>query len=371
MKTSEKLLFASIILALLISGSFVYLIGIDPLNIAYAAVIGLVITIFPYMIHEYIAFHRIKRMELRFPDFLRSLAEGKRAGMTIPQTISNAAKSDYADLNTEIRKLNNLLTWGVPFPEAMDFFKRRTTESDHIQRGLSILMEAYYSGGDIANTMEAIARSTTELINIEKDRNSILSQQTAIMYVIQVIFVGIIIGLFGIFMPLLSAQRNTEGLGSQFLSGENLPDADYFRLLFFLTIIIQSIANGMVAGETREGKIGAGVKHSGIMMIIGLLAYMVFIYPAKYTLSINAGENLVSTGELIQIIGHFERENINIVDVNVNITLVNETVIAITNSNGDFATEIAAPDAEGEYNIEVIATHGKNRIFEIIGVTVQ
>lgn len=375
MKTKEKILVISVLTATVFLAVYIYLSELNPLNIAYGVVVHIVISLFPFMIYDYLENQKIMRMEKRFPDFLRDIAEGKRAGMTLPQTISNAVKSDYDELSAEIRKLNNLLTWGVPFNEAIENLKRRTQGSAHMQRGLSIVMEAYYSGGNIAAAMDSVASSTYELMNIEKDRDAILSQQTAIMYVIQVIFVGIIIGLFSIFMPLITSSYSADdvgsNLGSEFLSRKNTPDPDYFRTLFFLTIVIQSIANGFVAGETREGKLSAGVKHAGLMLIIGLLAYMIFIYPSNYSLSSSVSESIIFKGDTIEVIGHFEKESLIISNSLINITIGNKTTSTVTNDNGDFRADIQVPFVEGTYEIRVVASHENARVSEFVEIQIQ
>ncbi len=366
----KKVLMVSIAVGILIFvlGSVVSRFSLS--GLLYSIVFGLIIATFPYLIIDYINSRKIRALELQFPEFLRNLAESVKAGMTLPKAIENAAKTDFGELTPYIKKFHNLLSWGIPLPDAIKVFKKETKESSHIQRGLSIIMEAYYFGGNIAEIMASVADSTNQIINIEKDRTSIMSQQTTVMYIVQFVFIAILIGLFTVLIPLVTTEYGESGI-SGFLSRENLPSVDYFRILFFLTIVIQSVANGVVAGETQEGRLSAGVKHSGIMLIIGLVSYLIFIYPINYSLNVSLSKNIAYPSESIELIGHFEKEGTNIQGALVNITLANKSIQTITDARGDFKVDLKAPSKIGDYNIVVIIAYDKKSIIQEITLQVR
>ncbi len=332
-------------------------------GLLYGIVFGLITTTFPYLILDYLRAKKIRALELQFPEFLRNLAESVKAGMTLTKAIENAAKTDFGELTPHVKKLHNLLSWGTPLPEAINVFKKETKESKHIQRGLLIIMEAYYFGGNVAEIMGSVAESTNKIINVEKDRKSIMAQQTSVMYIVQFIFVAILIGLFVVLIPLVTTEYGEEGI-SGFLSRENLPSVNYFRTLFFLTIVIQSIANGIVAGETQEGRLSAGIKHSGIMLTIGLLAYLIFIYPINYSLNVSLSKNIVYPSETLELIGHFEKEGTKVQGVIVNITLNGKSIQSITDSKGDFRVDLKAPSRIGDYNVLVEIKYENKKIIQ-------
>ena len=77
--------------------------------------------------------------------------------MTLPEGLKQIAKTDYGKLTVEITNINNQISWGISFQEAMERFAKKFKKSPMIQRIVRIIIEAYSSGGDVARTMEATA----------------------------------------------------------------------------------------------------------------------------------------------------------------------------------------------------------------------
>ena len=120
-------------------------------------VLAIIIGIIPITVYEYFKYSRFKRMEDRFPRFMKDFSEAVRGGMTIPQALTMTAKIDYGDLSKEIRKADNQVSWGLPFPKAMQRFADRIRGSSVMKQSFTIINESFRSGGDIASTTNSIA----------------------------------------------------------------------------------------------------------------------------------------------------------------------------------------------------------------------
>lgn len=340
--------------------------------IGYLAIGAVMIMVFPYSMVNYLRVRTAKKMEDVFPGFLRDIAEAKRAGMTLVNAIRVSAETDYGALTPEIIRMRNGLSWGVPFPTTLESFSKRARYSTYIQRGIAILLESYYAGGDVAATMEAVANSTREIKEIEKDRESVLSQQLMIIYIIHFIFIGILVALYAIMIPMLTLQSvpsgGLGGLGGGV--GGEAPKMEYYKLLFFLAMTIQSLANGVVAGETKEGSASAGIKHAGIMISVSLFAFALFIFPKTYTLNAVTSKTEVNAGEMFEIYGHVSLEGEAVSNTRVTIILAGESTTGFTDEYGDYTIEVKAPNVEGAYNIEVSSSYETFSAVNTLGITV-
>lgn len=329
----------------------------DLMYVGYFGIAALMIVIFPYSLVVYLRVRKAKMMEEFFPAFLRDIAESKRAGMTIPQAISVSAETDYGPLTSEIRRVQNLLSWGIPFPDTMRIFQERMKYSTYIKRGLAIMLESYYTGGRIEDAMDAVADSTRLLKDVEKDRESVLQQQLVIVYMIHFMFVGILVALYKILIPMLSLQG---GGGSSLIAsfgGGETPPLDFFKMLFFLTMTIQSFSNGLVAGVTKEGSIAAGTKHAGIMISIALLAFVGFIFPKNYAINVMSSKTDVTTNEPVEFFGSVSLENEPVTNVEVKVNFGGSIGVASTDEYGDFSITVRSPTIEGSYNAEVSSSY--------------
>jgi hypothetical protein len=46
----------------------------------------------------------------------------------------------------------------------------------------------------------------------------------------------------------------------------------------FHAVIVQALVGGLVAGKMSEAKIGAGLKHALILLVIGFISFLIFVW---------------------------------------------------------------------------------------------
>lgn len=280
--------------------SVVFFIG----NVGMVAVVSmfaLTVSVTPYMIYSYYRASSVRSIEDQLPNFLRDLVEAYRGGMTMPQSISTVARSDYGKLTPEVIKMRNQLSWGISLEKVLLEFAERLRESKLIKRNMRIIIEAQRSGGDVIATMETIATDATIIKEAEKERRARLSQHVVVMYLIYFMFIAIVLVLSKVLIPLTELQVGVAGLGggsaspcqpyegkagvlpfmcSVFTSTCSVVDFGkgaicYYRSIFFYMVIMQGAFAGLVAGQIGEGSMSAGTKHSLIMAGSGFTIFLV------------------------------------------------------------------------------------------------
>ena len=274
-------------------------------------VLGTIIGVAPIVLLSYFEYSKIKAIEDQLPIFLLDLAESQKVGLTLHESLKQAAKTDYGKLTPEIRKVYNQLSWGLRVQDVFLNFSIRMKKSKLITRVVRIINETYISGGDIGRTMEATASDITAIKEAEKERSSVTAEHTFIMYAIYFIFIGIVVGLSQTLIPLLSMGEQAgaagggmggifefkdpcvacEGSGNIYcincsifsvicqMFGLKEGGTCYYNALFLVMAVVQGIFSGLVAGQIGEGSVYAGVKHSIVMTISGfgiLMALMLF-----------------------------------------------------------------------------------------------
>lgn len=360
MKDKVTIFLVSLGVSLIISVPLIIVVWPNMIFLAYVVVLFLSISLGPLLTYNYFEQLRLKDMEKHLPSFLQMVAENKRSGLSLPTAISNAASINHGALTKDVKKMANQLSWGVPLPDVLKMFQKRTKKSVYINRAIGILLESYYSGGDVAATLDAISNSINTLKEVEAERDSVLREQVIIIYAIHFIFVGIIIAMYKIMLPLLAVQ-GTSG-ASLFGASVQAPDVDYFKTLFFITLVIQSVSNGLVAGEAREGNLSASVKHIAIMLVVSLVGYTTFILPKQVRLVVNLRSSEVRVGREIIVRGVLEEEGSRVEGATVIVDLLDSEEIGSTDENGEFQIIITAPSTKGVYNIEVTAIYGREEV---------
>lgn len=286
---------------------FVFLVSLlfpEPGMIGGSILLSIMISIAPYAVWKYIRVKNIKAMEEQFPNFLRDLVGSTKSGMTLTEALRETSKNEYGKLNREIEKMSNQLSWNMSFDEVINSFADRVEESNIMSRSIKIIMEAKKSGGDMVSTIETVSSDVSTLIELDKKRKSELSQQAAIMYIIYFMFVVIAILLSKILVPMTTELGEAESplmgeggaictppmemveeficsifqsIGS--MMGVGVGAGAYYEGVFLSMVLIQGLLSGLMIGQIRNDSATSGMKHSLIMVGVGLTVY---IMAARY-----------------------------------------------------------------------------------------
>lgn len=235
----------------------------------------------PIMYVKYNEFQRRKAMENKFPEFLRDIVEGTRAGMSLPQAIQSAETGSYGPLDEKIDKLSAQLDWGIPFEDALKNFSN-DTGSQLIQRSVDTIIQAYSSGGDIQDVLDSVGDNIRTIKELKEERESQLYGEMVTGYIVFFIFIGILIALTNFLLPNLAEAQSQLGGGGQFSvlgnSGSSLQEnINLYETWFKRLVYIQALFSGLIIGKLAEGELKAGFKHMAVLFAVGYLAITFFL----------------------------------------------------------------------------------------------
>jgi flagellar protein FlaJ len=324
-------------------------------TILFLASIGVLGIATPYFAFGYLEFVDIKKAEEAYPNFLRDLTQAVNSGMTIPQAIETASGTDYGALTKYVGKLNAWLKWSVPFPKAWQNFTNLLKKSEVVQRINGIILESFDAGGDIGAILLALSEDVDTIKKMEADKRSTMLQHLGVMYVVFLVFIGIIVTLHKILLPILFLQRFGVFSGISFRPAEVL-DAAYFKNLFLLMTIVQGVCLGIMAGQITEERLIAGFKHVLIMTSIGVAVFFLFILPTQLTFDVEVVPQSLGIGQTYTVRGtiFFDEQPAGGAIVEI---VAPEAFLTLTaNSLGEFNTNLIAPTQSGPYQVSVQMT---------------
>ena len=218
---------------------------------------------------------RVRKIDARFPDFVRDLAESRRAGMTFTKAIMYSSKGNYGVLTPEIQKIARQISWGSSVENALTAFAKRVN-TKLIKRTISLIIETSRSGGNVADVLEAASRDAREIKLIESERRASMMSYVAVIYVGMGVFLLILVVLCTGFLPAM-VGTGAQGLHQTAMQKSDLMTQGDVTQLFFLAALIQSGLMGIVAGVFEEGNPVFGVKHTFIMLLIVWLIFKLVV----------------------------------------------------------------------------------------------
>lgn len=195
-------------------------------NIPLAIFLGIVVTVAgwksPRPIVDYFELKRKKAYMLQMVDALNLMANGIRAGLTMPQSVGMVVDELPPPVSQEFNLVLQEAKIGVPLDEALEHLKQRiyTEDNEMFVTSVTILRE---TGGNLAETFDTIVSVIRERVRLQLKIDTYIASGKIQAYIIGA-------------MPF--------GMIAMFGSG----DPDYFPLLFgtFLGIICLIVICGMV-----------------------------------------------------------------------------------------------------------------------------
>ncbi|HWM49744.1 MAG TPA: type II secretion system F family protein [Thermoplasmata archaeon] len=223
----------------------------------------------------------IKQIERRLPDFLRDVAEAGRFGMTLADAIVVSGSGRYGKLTPEIKKMAAQITWGVPATEALRLFSQRV-KTPMVERVVAIIVKSSDAGGAVADVLTMVSHDTKENQLTEDERRIAMSTYIAVIYISFMVFLVTIWILNVTFLPKMLEASQSLGAGAGgALAGasplaNDLPTVVYnVKIAFFIAVVVHGLGDGILAGVLDTGKIANGLRHSFIMLVIALVAFLV------------------------------------------------------------------------------------------------
>src|SRR5438132_2958864 len=219
----------------------------------------------------------IKQIERRLPDFLRDVAEAGRFGMTLADAIVVSGGGRYGKLTPEIKKMAAQITWGVPATEALHLFATRV-KTPMIERVVAIIVKSSDGGGDGADVLTMVSHDTKENQLTEDERRIAMSTYIAVIYISFMVFLVTIWILDVTFLPKMleaSGALATTGGVVQSPLAQDLPNVvASIRIAFFIAVAVHGLGDGILAGVLDTGKIPNGLRHSFVLLVIALAAFL-------------------------------------------------------------------------------------------------
>ena len=227
---------------------------------------------------------KINRMEEKFPDFLRDLAEYWKGGLSMTVAVQTLATSEYGALNDEVKKMSDQLSWGVSFGDVIEMFAVRVG-TPLVMRAISLISEANRAGGKISDILVTAANDSREIKFLEGERKRTISSYISVIWTSYGVFLGVIVVLAKVFIPAIAGSNSEPSSDDAAGGGQQLGNMVIRNIepLFFLTIFyygvtMQALGNGSMAGLMANGRFSSGMKHSGMMILMSMVCFNLIVF---------------------------------------------------------------------------------------------
>lgn len=263
-------------------GGFIFMVQNYGMNVLFSAtsvddflMFAVLIAIVPVALLDLKEQIRVKNLENALPNFFRDLAGMNDSGMTLPNAVHLVAAAEYGTLTPHIRKLDNEMSWGVGFVEALFRFGKGLGTS-LADRSVDLIAKASKAGGDVSEVLRAAAKDTYEVVNLQQERANNMLIYVIIVLVAFAVFLFVIAILVSSFLSTMATAGATAAASGASGFGAKI-DIFVYKRLFSHAAMMQGFFSGLVAGQMGEGRVIGGLKYSAIMLLIAWVTFRFFI----------------------------------------------------------------------------------------------
>ena len=244
-------------------------------------ILALMITVFPPAVVEYLDLRWERAIDRNIPRLLREIAESGRTGLTLIRAIEVSAERDYGPLSPELKQMVAQISWGTSLDDALRSFAARA-RTKLAKRTADLISEVARAGGDTQEIMEQLNRHIGELQSIDRERYTQMRPYAAIIYIAFGVFlftdIMLVRTFFGQIVQMQNAVLSAAGGTSTVFGGLANINIGLLKTILFHAVVIQAIIGGLVAGKMSEGRLGAGLKHVLILLVICFVTFAMFVW---------------------------------------------------------------------------------------------
>ena len=220
------------------------------------------------------------------------LSELMRGGIDPVKGFINLSKTNLGVITSNAQDAASSMVLGKSFEESMHRMSD-SMNSRLVARYIDVLVQAAYTGGNVADLLFRTSEDMRSVIAIQKEKESNLKQYIIIFYLAQGIIVMLTYILSTSLLPLI------QGVGMEMLGGVGLSDIDFERG-FFHMIILNALFGGLIIGQITEGEIKHGFKHSAVLITLSYVACVTLLLPAgvgsSYVVDVISGDGQEALG---------------------------------------------------------------------------
>jgi len=234
-------------------------------------IFGLVSLMLPYGLYGRRRDQIRARVEDKFPDFLRDLAEYWKGGLSMTVAIQTLAKGEYGNLNDEVNKMASQISWGISFGEVLDMFTERVT-SPIVTRAVRMVDEANRAGGRISDILLAASFDAREIKALETERRQEVGSYVTVIYASFFVYLGIILVLASTFIPaIVDSAAATGSTGTMSIGNLTIREMNevWISTIFLYSLIVQGIGNGLAAGFMSNGRLYSAFNRATTLLLVG------------------------------------------------------------------------------------------------------
>ena len=230
--------------------------------------LAILVTILPVSIIEFYNNRWLNAVDKNLPRLLMDVTESIQSGLSLFNALEESCKQDYGPISPllEAAVVNFRIT--SDFTESMRWLGEQLKRPNG-RRLVTILVEAYETGGQIDEILDTSIDIFTNLAEYREERDQQIGPYVLLVYIGALTFLIISWTIITQFLlPIIEVSTQEHVAESGIL--RNVLSVEYYKSILFWASLIEGITGGLVAGKIIYGRANGGLIHSVILILVSL-----------------------------------------------------------------------------------------------------
>jgi archaellum biogenesis protein FlaJ (TadC family) len=231
-------------------------------------------------------FHKVRKMEEMFPEFLAELALNLTAGQSLEDALDNSTEKEYGYLTKEIKKVSRRVKLGTEIEVALKEFTSNYN-SEIIEETFDLIITSWKKGG---KTSQLVERIYDNLDVMRYLRKKVIASVTSYRIFLSIVTIVIAPAMFALSYYLIDLIRSITSNISTTTTSVALPIAInavrinevHFSTFSALALILISICTAIIISIIKTGTIKEGYKQVAFYAAATLISYKIFMLLFEY-----------------------------------------------------------------------------------------
>jgi len=231
-------------------------------------------------------YHKIRKMEEIFPEFLSELSLNLKSGQGLEEALENSTEKEFGYLKEEIDKVSKKITLGMDVEDALKEFTNNYN-SEVIEETFNLIITSWKKG---AQTARLVTRVYDNLDTMRYLRKKVVASVTSYKIFLSIVTVIIAPAMFALAFYLVDLIRRITGQITDVSTSVVLPIAInavrvndvHFMWFSTLALVVISVCTAMIISIIKTGTIKEGYKQVIFYATGTVIAYRVFIFIFEY-----------------------------------------------------------------------------------------
>jgi flagellar protein FlaJ len=248
-----------------------YMIPIEQ-NVNNIFAVALLIAIFPSSLIELTNSIWLRQVDKNIPRLLMDVTESVRSGLSLFDALEIATTKDYGPITEHLEDALVRFNLTSDFEGALNWLGEKLVRKN-AKRLVTILMEAYETGGRMIQVLETSVDMFTGISEYKDEKESQMTPYILLVYVGTIIFLGISFTILNQFLtPLMKTGEDPLVAQAGIV---RFIDINYYKAILYWAGVMEGLLGGFVAGKIRDNRIGGGLIHSVILLLITIVFFNV------------------------------------------------------------------------------------------------